>query len=189
MSNAMNREVKQQFPDACVTTMVDPIDLERFKPTSPELPRTDKRILFASVNVDNPIKRFELAKSSVDLLRERIPDSDLVIMTNIPHEKVCEFMNETDVLLLTSTHEGWPNVVKEMLACNKPFVSTKVSDLPELAEATRSCFAVDDNAEDISDALFKALHSEPEDLRKFVLDFDMNAFVKQLTQLYKSVLD
>ncbi|MEA5409980.1 glycosyltransferase [Haloarculaceae archaeon H-GB2-1] len=36
------------------------------------------------------------------------------------------WMNAADVLLLTSKREGFPNTVKEALACNLPVVSTDV---------------------------------------------------------------
>ena len=185
MSDAMRQQVLKELPDANVTTIVDPIDLEKFMPNASYESGSIKKVLFASVNIENPIKQFPLAKKSFELLHRRMPNTELVTMSNIPHDKVPDFMNKMDVLLLTSTHEGWPNVVKEMLALNKPFVSTKVSDLEALAIKTRSCFTCDDDPEALSLALHKSLHAEKEDLRQFVKGFNMKDTLTSIYDIYK----
>ena len=185
MSDAMKNEVLNDFPDSDVIKIVDPIDLHRFKPWDRGDNSLAKKILFASVNLENPIKRFDLAEQSVSLLKRKMPNVELVTMSNVPHSKVCDFMNSVDVLLLTSTHEGWPNVVKEILACNKPFVATDVSDLRAIAEKTNSCFVCDDSAEQLSEALWQSLTAEPEDLRKYVTEFSMEKSLDQIRSIYK----
>jgi len=46
--------------------------------------------------------------------------------------KIPEILNCADVLVLCSTSEGSPNVVKEALACGVPIVSTPVGDVPKI---------------------------------------------------------
>ncbi len=65
-------------------------------------------------------------------------------------------MNSVDVLILTSVYEGWPNVVKEMLAMDKPFVRTKVSDLEAIASQTNSCFVCEDYPQELSKSLYNS---------------------------------
>lgn len=187
MSDLMKSQVLEKFPKLKVTTIVDPINLNRFKPSS-EIGKNvnkTKKILFAAVDINTPVKRFWLAEKAFNLFHENYPNSELVLMSKIPHEQVCEFMSNMDVLLLTSSHEGWPNVVKEMLACNKPFVSTNVSDLESISKSTASCFICDDNPERLALALEKALNAPKENLRKHVADFNMELTMCKLRQIYK----
>ena len=143
-------------------------------------------MLFAAVDINTPVKRFWLAKQAFELLNNRRPDTELIIMSKIPHNEVCDFMNSMDVLLLTSSYEGWPNVVKEMLACNKPFVSTEVSDLENIAKKTTSCSVCDDNPETLALALEKALDAPDENLRQHTDQFNMVQTMEKLKFIYSS---
>jgi len=50
----------------------------------------------------------------------------------VPHAVVPAWMQACDVLALPSAAEGFPNVVREALACGRPVVATPVGDLPRL---------------------------------------------------------
>ena len=189
MSERMKSQVLEKFPNTKVTTIVDPIDLDFFKPKFVANNDNIKKVVFAAVDINTPVKRFWLASKAFELLNQRRPDTELIIMSKIPHNEVCKFMNGMDVLLLTSSYEGWPNVVKEMLACNKPFVSTKVSDLETIANKTISCFACDDNAETLALALEKALNAPKENLRQHTINFDMQHTKNTLKKVYNYYLN
>ncbi|NHF61077.1 glycosyltransferase family 4 protein [Flavobacteriaceae bacterium TP-CH-4] len=188
MSDAMKKEVLKSVPGAEVETITDPIDLDKFKPSRIPAENKVKKVLFAAVHLDNPVKRFSLAQRSFELLRKKLPNTELVTMSRIPHSEVCNFMNGMDVLLLTSTHEGWPNVVKEMLACNKPFVSTQVSDLEAYAARTKNCFVCNDSPQELADALYKSLRAPEEDLRRLVRDFNLDESLSALKKIYDKYL-
>jgi len=49
------------------------------------------------------------------------------------------WLNASNVLLLTSLHEGSPTVVKEALACGLPVVSVDVGDVAERIEGIEGC--------------------------------------------------
>ncbi len=60
-------------------------------------------------------------------------------MSGVPNAEVPVWLNASDVLLLTSKHEGSPTIVKEALACGLPVVSVKVGDVPERLEGIKGC--------------------------------------------------
>lgn len=190
MSDAMKKLVLEKYPNKTVETIVDPIDLERFPKQIWNHSNEGgiKKVLFASVNKNNPIKRFDLAKRSFEILLKDMPNTELVVMSNISHDEVCNFMRNMDVLLLTSTHEGWPNVVKEMLSLDKPFVATDVSDLSKIAVQTKSCFVCKDDPIELSIALKESLQAPKEDLRRFVLDFSMENSLDTIRKIYRKYL-
>ena len=73
-------------------------------------------------------KRFWLATEVINYLKTQA-DVDLVIANGVSHEQMPLFMNACDVLLITSSSEGSPTIVKEALACSLPIVSVDVGDV------------------------------------------------------------
>ena len=55
-------------------------------------------------------------------------------------DQLVKYYNSVDCLILTSFHEGSPNVIKEAMACNLPIVSTKVGDVEEIINKTGKWF-------------------------------------------------
>ena len=111
-------------------------------------------------------------------------------MTGYEREKVPIVINACDVVLLTSTHEGWPNIIKEGLACNVPFVSTDVSDLNDIAVLSDNCVVTSSNYHDLSIALESVLDmSISLDLRKFVSHMDMDLVTQKIGGIYNKMLE
>jgi teichuronic acid biosynthesis glycosyltransferase TuaC len=84
-------------------------------------------VLFAA-SPENPVKRFGLAQAAVERLDPGL-DAKLIVASGVDPRLMPLYMNACDVLLLTSLHEGSPNVVKEALACNLAVVSTDAGDV------------------------------------------------------------
>src|SRR5262245_15872230 len=58
------------------------------------------------------------------------------MISNVSSSDVRLMMNAADCLLVTSLHEGSPNIVKEAMACNLPVVSVPCGDVVERLQMT-----------------------------------------------------
>jgi glycosyltransferase involved in cell wall biosynthesis len=122
------------------------IDLERFKPMNPLLCKQKLgwsirsfHVLFASSSGD-PVKRPELARAAVAQMSESERPAEFHYLSGIPTAEMPLWLNAGDALLLTSLHEGSPNIVKEALACGLPVVSVDVGDVAERIEGVEGCY-------------------------------------------------
>jgi glutamine amidotransferase len=97
-------------------------------------------VLFPTADRSAWDKRLPLAEAALAALNEMGHRSEMHGLPGIPHEEVPVWMNAADVLLLTSDHEGSPNVVKEALGCNRPVVSVDVGDVRERIQSIEGCF-------------------------------------------------
>jgi glycosyltransferase involved in cell wall biosynthesis len=170
------------------------VDTDRFQPTdriearkSLGLPVEKRLVLFAAAM--RPEKRFDLVKAAFDVLHQRMPESELVVLTNQPPELVPTFMNACDVLVLASQKEGSPQVVKEALACNLPVVSTQVGDVQQLIGDVAGCHIAEPNAEDIADKLYMVLSGGNRiDAREKVYQLSLRRIAERITEKYDEIL-
>lgn len=187
----------KQYLRATAPTAVIPsgLDLNHFKPTPQDearrrlgLPADTRLILFAG-NPDRGLKRHPLAVSAVARLDPAL-GAKLQVSWPCSHEQMPLWMNACDVLLLTSTHEGSPNVVKEALACNLPVVSVPVGDVSVRLAGLAGCEATaDDRPETLAAALERSLRrGKRADSRASVESLDETLLTRQVIQLYQAAL-
>lgn len=191
VSERMKSDVLKTYSKASnIYVLPTPIDLKKFYPIEIKRNSTRKKIMFATVDINNKLKRYDLAKESFSMLEQQLPDIEFVVMNNIPHNKVNNFINGVDLILLTSTYEGWPNVIKETLACNVPFVATDVSDLKLFANQTKSCFVCSDSPKELAEKMKESLSfNKKENLRNLILPFNIDSFVYSLYKVYSNVIN
>ena len=121
------------------------IDLERFKPMDQGDCRRklgwtrDGFHLLFPLNTGDPRKRPWLAQAAVRALKEHGVNAELHMLSVVPYAEVPLWINASDVLILTSLHEGSPMVVKEALACAVPVVSVDVGDVAERISGVEGC--------------------------------------------------
>jgi len=118
------------------TVIPNGVDLSVFKPIDRLSARRqlnldpDQCIVLFPTGRHNPEKNFALASAAVELLQEK--GIRLMDINNAGHEEMNFYFNAADLLLVTSFHEGSPNIVKEAMASCCPVVSTAVGDIPWL---------------------------------------------------------
>jgi teichuronic acid biosynthesis glycosyltransferase TuaC len=193
VSNRMALELQNIYPKIHILSVPSPIDLSLFVPLKKRKARAllgypnnkDKWVLFTACDIRNPIKRYSLAKAAVDLANAKLGNIRFRVAENIPHSEMPLFVAACDLILCTSDTEGWPNSIKEALACNLPFVSTDVSDLHEIADKEPSCRICSPDAAVIAENICDVLsNARNENLRRHVLEMDIHKMNKKLLNLY-----
>ncbi len=135
------------------------INLERFNP----LDRVDCRkklgwslskfhVLFPA-NAGDPVKRPLLAQAAIEAANRLGLNAEMHQLRGVPHEEVSIWLNGSDVVLLTSLHEGSPNIIKEALACDVPVVSVDVGDVRERISGIEGCHIALPDPHDLGEKL------------------------------------
>lgn len=146
-------------------------------------------VLFVTGKMGGPNKRLSLAASAVQRLQTGGIVAKLRVMTSTPHEEVPIWLNAADVLVLTSMHEGSPNIVKEALACNRPVVSVDVGDVRERISDIHGCYLAKADPEDLALKL-KSVFKGPREVesRKSMQDLSIEAVARRLVTVYEAAI-
>jgi len=93
----------------------------------------DSKILLfnLSSNDNQTVKNYPLAQRTFQKLKKQNLAVELKTMANVNRDTVNVMLNAADCLLVTSLHEGSPNIIKEAMACNLPVVSVPCGDVVE----------------------------------------------------------
>jgi hypothetical protein len=150
--------------------------------------RPPYRLLFTANNVSCPIKRVRLVESAAAIASTKIGEVQVVRATGIPHTDMPGLVSSCDAVACASDSEGWPNSVKEALACGLPFVSTDVSDLRQIADAEPSCRIAAADPELFARELCHVLTAGRDArLRRFVEPMSLELSARKLLSIYEQV--
>jgi glycosyltransferase involved in cell wall biosynthesis len=182
------------------TVIPNGVDLSLFSPADHQraaelkqdlgLDSRHRHVLFAA-SPERPVKRYQLAAEAVRLANERSPVAiQLVAVSGQPQIQLLKHMQACDLLLLTSAHEGSPNVVKEAMACNLPIVSVDVGDVrQQLRNTSACCVTLDDHPHTIADAIRRILSArQPSNGRSMVAEFSLVLIARRIRDVYDRVL-
>lgn len=114
----------------------------------------NKYVLFLG-NIQEKRKNFKLVEDAFNLINNQ--NVRLINPYPVMGEDIYLYLNACDVLVLSSTLEGSPNVIKEALICNCPIVSTDVGDVKERIDGLDGCYLTGFNAEEMACAILKSL--------------------------------
>jgi teichuronic acid biosynthesis glycosyltransferase TuaC len=122
---------------------------------------SSKIVLFnASIDSNQNVKNLPLAQRIITRLVQSFSDKvTLQTISNVRQEQVCWAMNAADCLLVTSLHEGSPDIVKEAMACNLPVVSVPCGDVAERLQMTRPGGIRAYDADALADLMFEVFQT------------------------------
>jgi glycosyltransferase involved in cell wall biosynthesis len=147
------------------TVLPNGVDTELFRPQDRAEARrrlgwpSEGRVALFAGDPDVPRKRFWLARAAVERARSELGDVRLEVARGISPDRMPLLMNAADCLLLTSSIEGSPNVVKEALMCNLPVVATPAGDVRQLLEGVEPSYVCHAAEPALADALVDCLHT------------------------------
>lgn len=188
-SKSMQRVLIRRTKYCCIPNGVDfkvfyPLDQYHSREKL-NINRDDKIILFVS-DPKRKEKNVSLAKEAVKLINSC--RKKLKVVYSISHKRLNWFYNSANLLLLTSFHEGSPNVIKEAMACNLPIVTTDVGDVKEVIGNTKGCFIASYRPEDVAEKVQLAIDfGKRTNGRENIRHLEINVIAKKIINIYQDV--
>lgn len=178
-----------------VRIIPDGMDLKLFRPLNREDCRhrlkwhPDRYHILFPANSSSPVKRPYLAWGAVETARSWGIPAEIHHLSAVPHSEVPVWVNAADVLILTSWHEGSPNVVREALACNVPVISVDVGDVRERIEGIAGCYIASPDTRDLTRKL-RFTYEGPRRIkgRSKIQELSLECTALRLERFYSKVL-
>jgi teichuronic acid biosynthesis glycosyltransferase TuaC len=174
------------LPNGVDTTIFRPVDRSAARRELGWEP--EARVALFAADPDVPRKRYWLAKAAVDHACGQLTDLRLHVARSVAPDEMPLLMNAADCLMLTSSIEGSPNVVKEALMCNLPVIATPSGDVAELLDGVIPSYVCEPSETALSKALVDCLQ-EPKrsNGREMSQRLDARAVADSLLSIYERV--
>ena len=195
VSQVLSEALPKSVDRAKVSLIPCGIDLERFRPMNQDECRHELgwqperfHILFPS-HPSNTVKRASLAQAAVQLLKRLDVPAELHYLHGVTNSQVPVWLNASDVLIMTSQHEGSPTIVKEALGCNRPIVAVAVGDIEERIAGVDGCHVALAQPDDLANKLC-AVYTGCRIVngRVRVQDLSLTAIAARLQDLYRELI-
>lgn len=175
--------------------MPNGVDLKKFQWLSRHalqqklLYKPDKSHILFVADPKRKEKNYKLALEAMSFLDPN--QFELHVVFGIENCLIVEYINASNVLLLTSQWEGSPNIVKEAMACNCPIVATKVGDIPWLFEDVEGCFLAPFDPLIISNQIKEAILINQSNGRDKIIRLGLNSetVALKLIDVYKTLVN
>lgn len=191
----VSEELRRVLKDRDGVVIPCGIDLTQIKPVPRDAARerlglpADKKLVAWVGEHWRPEKRFDLVEQAVERVIHELPDAELVLVTQKPHDVVPIYMSACDALVLTSDVEGSPMVIKEAMACNLPIVSVRVGDVAEVIADTPGCALAERDPSDIARHLIEVLRAPRRtDGRSRIGHLAHDVIARQVLDVYASTI-
>lgn len=194
-SNEMSEKVKNKnkatIPNGVNLAMFYPVERQQALKKIGWDPDS-RHIVFMS-NPDRPEKNSALINSTMKV--KEFKNLQLHFLNQIQHNELVYYYNASDVCVLTSFHEGSPNVVKEAMSCSRPVVSTDVGDVRWILGNTEGCYLSSFEPNDLAEKINLALEFSKNNLktngreRIVELRLDSESIAGRIIEIYKKVIN
>ena len=172
------------------------VDFQLFQPISQSAAREklqwdlQRPIVLFNARTDPIGKRQDLAEGAVRIAQETYPDLELVVLRGgVPPQEMPLYYSAADCLLMTSDHEGSPNVVKESLACQLPVVSVDVGDVRERIQGVFPSFLAERDPQSLAEALVRVLaQAQRSNGREIVSELEEKVITQRVIDAYQKAL-
>jgi teichuronic acid biosynthesis glycosyltransferase TuaC len=190
-------EMKARLKAKNVEVIPNGVDMELFFPYDKNEARrylgwdlNSKHILFGS-DPCRPEKNYALAEKALKIINDECRHGAPVIHSLIeinPDEVVWHYC-ASDVLLITSFHEGSSNAIKEAMACNCPIVSTNVGDAGEVINGTEGCVITSFEPADYAAGIEKVFEFDKRtNGREKIAHLDSKKIAGRISAIYREML-
>jgi glycosyltransferase involved in cell wall biosynthesis len=192
-------QMRSMFPKKIrlrTTVIPNGVDLRAFYPMDTfhakeklDFDTSKKHVLFFYTKGET-VKNENMAKMVMSIIKDSIPEAELVVATKIPHENLLYYYNASDVMILTSYSEGSNNSIKEAITCNLPVVSVNVGDVWERLLNVKNCYVVKSYDPDLfAQKVIEILESrERSDGVKFSDSVSMPYIAHRLIKVYNNII-
>jgi glycosyltransferase involved in cell wall biosynthesis len=156
--------------------------IQAFHALLPSVPDTRARLVIVG---EGPERR------ALEALARTLGLGDAVRFAGaIPHDRLATWYSAADVSCLTSSREGWPNVVLESLACGTPVVAAAIWGVPEIIQSERLGVLVERDVRSVAEGLRQALARpwDTDELIRYSAQHTWDAAARQLLGLFRGVL-
>jgi teichuronic acid biosynthesis glycosyltransferase TuaC len=114
------------------------------------------------------------------------------LLGRVPQDRLPEIYSAADLLLLVSTHEGWPNVLLESMACGTPVVVSPMDGIADIVGATEAGrILTDDTPSGLASAICELLAAPPSRTatRLYAEHFDWQSTTDGQIALFHEILE
>jgi teichuronic acid biosynthesis glycosyltransferase TuaC len=156
----VNNKMQRYLPARKTSVVPCGVDIDLFSPMNKTESRetlglnSDKLYVLFSSKFSRPEKNYSLAKAALSNINRKV---EIIEFDGYNREQSARLYSAVDLLLLTSVHEGSPQVIKEALACNCPIISTDVGDVKAIMGETVKCFTCNFDSAEISNRIEQIL--------------------------------
>jgi teichuronic acid biosynthesis glycosyltransferase TuaC len=126
------------------------------------------------------------------LAREREVADRVRLLGRVPQDRLPEIYSAADLLLLVSTHEGWPNVLLESMACGTPVVVSLMDGIADIVGASEAGrILADDIPGGLASAIREILAAPPSRAatRRYAEQFDWQSTTEGQIALFHEILE